>query len=84
MRPKKAEMFINYVQKGDQMASGKVKWYEKSAGYGFIAPDDGSEELFVHYSFIANENLRVLTQHQNVTFEVKNGPKGPLAVNVQT
>jgi CspA family cold shock protein len=65
------------------MASGKVKWYKKSGGYGFIAPDDGSEDLFVHYSLIANENLSFLTQNQNVTFEVKNGPMGLLAVNVR-
>jgi len=65
------------------MASGTVKSYEKLAGYGFISPDDGSEDLFVHYSLIANENFRFLTQHQTVTFDVKQGPKGPLAVNVR-
>lgn len=66
------------------MASGTVKWYRKSTGYGFIAPDDGSEDLFVHYSLIKNGNLRFLTQNQNVTFDVKTGPMGPLAINVQT
>jgi len=65
------------------MASGKVKWYVKETGYGLIAPDDGSEDLFVHYSLIANEKLRFLTPHQKVTFDVKTGPMGLLACNVQ-
>jgi CspA family cold shock protein len=66
------------------MASGTVKWYVKSTGYGFIVPDDGSEDLFVHYSLIANDTLHYLIKYQNVTFDVKKGPMGPVAFNVHT
>ena len=66
------------------MATGTVKWFRPSAGYGFIIPDDGSEEVFVHYSGIGNEHLQTLTEKQAVTYEVKEGPNGPLAINVQT
>lgn len=67
-----------------KMATGTVKWFRRTAGYGFITPDDGSEEVFVHYSGIGNENLRVLTEKQHVSYEIKKGPNGPLAINVQT
>jgi CspA family cold shock protein len=66
------------------MATGTVKWFRKTAGYGFITPDDGGEDVFVHSSAIGNENLHTLTENQPVTYEVKEGPNGPLAINVQT
>ena len=65
------------------MASGIVKWYRKTTGYGLITPDDGSDDIFVHYSSIANEKLRILVKNQHVSFEVKKGPIGLLAINVQ-
>ena len=68
---------------GSSMKNGTVKWYRKTTGYGLIAPDDGSEDIFVHFSSIANRKLRVLVKGQSVTFEVKKGPTGPLAINVQ-
>ncbi len=66
------------------MASGTVKWFNESKGFGFISPEDGSKDVFVHFSAIASSGFRTLAEGQQVTFEVENGPKGPQAVNVQT
>ncbi len=64
------------------MATGTVKWFNESKGFGFIAPEDGSKDVFVHFSAIASEGFRTLTEGQQVTFEVEEGPKGPQAQNV--
>ena len=65
------------------MATGTVKWFNESKGFGFISPDDGSKDVFVHFSSIASEGFRTLAEGQEVSFNVENGPKGPQAVNVQ-
>ncbi len=65
------------------MATGTVKWFNESKGFGFISPSDGSKDVFVHFSAIATEGFRTLAEGQQVSFEVENGPKGPQAVNVQ-
>ena len=65
------------------MAVGKVKWFNNAKGYGFILPDDGSEDLFVHYSAIEMEGYRTLKAGQEVEFDVVEGPKGLHAVNIQ-
>ncbi len=65
------------------MATGTVKWFNESKGFGFITPDDGSKDVFVHFSVIASEGFRTLAEGQQVTFDVENGPKGPQAANVQ-
>lgn len=64
------------------MATGTVKWFNESKGYGFIAPQDGSKDVFVHFSAIQGEGFKVLAEGQTVSFEVEQGPKGPQARNV--
>jgi CspA family cold shock protein len=65
------------------MATGTVKWFNESKGFGFISPSDGSSDVFVHFSAIASTGFRTLSEGQSVTFDVENGPKGPQAANVQ-
>jgi CspA family cold shock protein len=65
------------------MATGTVKWFNESKGFGFITPSDGSKDVFVHFSAIEASGFRTLTEGQTVTYEVENGPKGPQAVNVR-
>ncbi len=64
------------------MATGTVKWFNESKGFGFIAPDNGEADVFVHYSAIQSKGFRVLTEGQKVSFEVTKGPKGLQASNV--
>ena len=66
------------------MSKGKVKWFNADKGYGFISPDDGSKDLFVHYSEIqAAGGFKTLTEGQSVEFGVGQGQKGPCANNVR-
>lgn len=64
------------------MSTGTVKWFNASKGFGFITPDDGSADLFVHHSEIRTEGYATLDENQKVTFEVGQGKKGPCANNV--
>jgi len=66
---------------GNRMATGKVKWFSDSKGYGFIEVD-GSRDVFVHYSAIVQEGYKSLAEGQAVEFEVVDGDKGPQAANV--
>ena len=65
------------------MARGKVKWFNDQKGFGFIAPEDGSKDCFVHHSEIQGEGFKSLSEGQDVEFEVGQGPKGPQATNVR-
>jgi len=64
------------------MSKGTVKWFNESKGYGFIEPEGGGDDVFVHYSAIKAEGFRALTEGQSVNFEVQKGPKGFHAVDV--
>ncbi|MBI4249228.1 MAG: cold shock domain-containing protein [Elusimicrobia bacterium] len=62
--------------------TGKVKWFNDAKGYGFITPDDGSKDVFVHHSSIQGEGFRTLSENQPVEFELLESDKGPKATNV--
>ncbi len=64
------------------MATGTVKWFNESKGFGFIAPDEGGDDVFVHFSAIQGSGFRTLAEGQKVTFDIQQGPKGPQAANV--
>jgi CspA family cold shock protein len=65
------------------MAQGTVKWFNADKGYGFIAPDDGSGDVFVHFSAIEASGYRSLEENQKVEYSVTQGPKGPQAAQVR-
>ena len=64
------------------MTTGNVKWFNESKGFGFISPEDGGKDVFVHFSAIQSEGFKALAEGQSVTFNVEDGPKGPQASNV--
>jgi CspA family cold shock protein len=65
------------------MPNGTVKWFNPEKGFGFITPDDGSKDLFVHQSAISGEGFRSLNEGDKVTYEPEESDKGPRAANVQ-
>jgi CspA family cold shock protein len=65
------------------MSTGTVKWFNDAKGFGFITPDGGGKDLFVHFSSIQGSGFKTLSENQKVQFEVAQGPKGPHAVNIR-
>src|SRR5690625_32587 len=72
------------VRKDRQMPQGTVKWFNAEKGFGFIAPEDGSADVFVHYTEIQGSGFRTLEENQRVEFEVGQSPKGPQATGVRS
>ncbi len=66
------------------MSTGKVKWFNSEKGYGFITPDDGGKDLFVHHSEIKGEGYASLDEDESVSYEEGQGQKGPCAKNVES
>lgn len=65
------------------MATGKVKWFNAEKGFGFITPEDGSPDVFVHFSAIARDGYKTLEENQKVEYEVTQGAKGLQAANLR-
>ncbi len=64
------------------MSTGTVKWFNEAKGYGFISPDNGGDDVFVHFNAIQSSGFKTLSEGQSVTYEVEKGPKGLQASNV--
>ncbi len=65
------------------MVQGTVKWFSDQKGFGFITPDDGSSDVFAHFSEIQGDGFKTLPEGQKVEFEVQQGDKGPRATNIR-
>ncbi len=65
------------------MATGSVKWFNDSKGFGFITPEGGGEDLFAHFSAIQSQGFKTLAEGQRVSFDITTGPKGKQASNIQ-
>jgi cold shock protein len=78
-----SEFNLTLLETTEKMATGFVKWFNDAKGFGFITPDDGGEDLFAHFSEIQAKGFRSLQENQRVSFEMKQGPKGKQAANIQ-
>jgi CspA family cold shock protein len=78
-RPRSAQLTRSF---GKMATTGTVKWFNDEKGYGFITPEDGSKDCFVHHSAIQGQGFKSLAEGERVEFEVVDGPKGPAAENV--
>jgi cold shock protein len=66
-----------------QMSTGTVKWFNDAKGFGFITPDEGGKDLFVHFSAIQGSGFKTLAENQKVQYDAADGPKGPQATNIR-
>jgi CspA family cold shock protein len=78
-----AELRVEQLLQERSMAQGTVKWFNADKGFGFIAPDDGTADVFVHFSAIVADGYRSLDEGQKVEFDVTQGQKGPQAEQVR-
>jgi cold shock protein len=72
----------DHQEQEDMRTTGKVKWFNDAKGFGFITPDNGTRDCFVHYSAIQGQGFKSLAEGESVEFEITEGPKGPAAENV--
>ena len=72
---------VLYIQ-GINLSTGTVKWFDAAKGFGFIAPEDGGKDVFVHHTAITGDGYKTLDEGQKVSFDIEQGQKGPAAVNV--
>ena len=75
--------FLDQQNRQYMSTQGTVKWFNSEKGFGFIAPDDGSDDLFAHYSAIAGSGFKELRENQKVEFDAERGPKGMQAANIR-
>jgi CspA family cold shock protein len=75
-------MHYSFFHEVSKMATGTVKWFNDSKGFGFISPTDGGDDVFVHHSAIQGGGYKSLAEGQQVTFNTERGPKGLSATNV--
>jgi cold shock CspA family protein len=83
MPAREARIRPAHQEGSSNMATGTVKWFNDSKGFGFITPDDGGKELFAHHSSIQMDGYKSLKEGQKVSYEAKEGPKGPAASNIK-
>ena len=74
---------VRSTVRGGEKPTGTVKWFSNDKGYGFITPDDGSNDVFVHFSSIEGDGYRSLEEGAKVEYETEQGPKGPAATGVK-
>ena len=74
--------FCCFFIQGIILSTGTVKWFDAAKGFGFIAPEDGSKDVFVHHTAITGDGYKSLDEGQKVSFDMEQGQKGPAAVNV--
>jgi cold shock protein len=74
---------LYFFQDLSNMATGTVKWFNDSKGFGFITPDGGGEDLFAHFSAIQSNGFKTLAENQRVSFDITQGPKGKQASNIR-
>jgi CspA family cold shock protein len=78
-----APVFSTDIKETDIMSTGTVKWFNDAKGFGFITPDDGSKDLFVHFSSIQAGGFKTLKENDKVQYDVEQSPKGPRAGNIK-